>query len=172
MTSYVEKTAKKRNLKTFGVEDFWDDGVESELKSTKRILACVPEESRCCRMYFSPMYFRLHHPLICLPVCRLQGVLQGACDVLQVGQHQSLKGFHDHGRQDDRPVVIESCDRGFLGDRDDCVMFEAGGTSHSSSDRLKICVKMLTGWSAQTFRQEGETPPGPGAFLTFCLWKS
>ncbi len=45
------------------------------------------------------------------------------------------------------------------------------GTSHSSRDLLKICVKMGASWSAQTFRQEGDTPSGPGAFLIFCLWK-
>ncbi len=40
------------------------------------------------------------------------------------------------------------------------------GTSHSSSDLLKICVKMGPSWSAQTFRQAGETPSGPEAFLS------
>ncbi len=29
------------------------------------------------------------------------------------------------------------------------------GTSHSSSDLLKICVKMVASWSAQVFRQAG-----------------
>ncbi len=29
------------------------------------------------------------------------------------------------------------------------------GTLHSSSDLLKICVKMGTSWSAQDFRQAG-----------------
>ncbi len=43
------------------------------------------------------------------------------------------------------------------------------GTSHSSSDLLKICVKMGTSWSAQNFRQIGVTPSGPGAFLLFSL---
>ncbi len=37
------------------------------------------------------------------------------------------------------------------------------GISHSSSDLLKICVKMGASWSAQTFRQAGETPSGPEA---------
>ncbi len=35
------------------------------------------------------------------------------------------------------------------------------GTSHSSRDLLKICVKMGASWSAQTFRQAGEIPSGP-----------
>ncbi len=39
------------------------------------------------------------------------------------------------------------------------------GTSHSSSDLLKICVKMGTSWSAHVLRQAGDTPSGPGAFL-------
>src|SRR4029434_55109 len=43
------------------------------------------------------------------------------------------------------------------------------GTSHSSRDLLKIRVKMGASWSAQTFRQEGNTPSGPGAFLIFCF---
>ncbi len=39
------------------------------------------------------------------------------------------------------------------------------GTSHSSSDLLKICVKMGASWSAQVLRQAGDTLLGPGAFL-------
>ncbi len=39
------------------------------------------------------------------------------------------------------------------------------GTSHSSSDLLKIFVKMGASWSALDFRQTGDTPSGPGAFL-------
>ncbi|XP_052403453.1 tripartite motif-containing protein 16-like [Carassius gibelio] len=35
------------------------------------------------------------------------------------------------------------------------------GTSHSSSDLLKICVKMGASWSAQDFRQAGVTQSGP-----------
>lgn len=38
------------------------------------------------------------------------------------------------------------------------------GTSHSSSDLLKICMNMGASWSAQTFRQEGDTATGPDAF--------
>ncbi len=37
--------------------------------------------------------------------------------------------------------------------------------SHSSSDLLKICVKMGASWSAQDFRQAGVTPSGPGNFF-------
>lgn len=36
------------------------------------------------------------------------------------------------------------------------------GTLHSSSDLLKICVKMGASWSAQDFRQ-------PGALFVFLL---
>ncbi len=46
------------------------------------------------------------------------------------------------------------------------------GTSHSSSDLLKICVKMGASWSAQDFRQTGVTPSGPGAFLLFFFLKT
>ncbi len=40
----------------------------------------------------------------------------------------------------------------------ECLKHE--GTSHSSSDLLKICVKMGASWSAQVFRQAGVTPTG------------
>ncbi len=43
------------------------------------------------------------------------------------------------------------------------------GTSHSSSDLLKICVKMGASWSAHDFRQAGVTPSGSGAFLILFL---
>ncbi len=46
------------------------------------------------------------------------------------------------------------------------------GTSHSSSDLLKICVKMGASWSAQDFRQTGVTPSGPGAFLLLFILKT
>ncbi len=46
------------------------------------------------------------------------------------------------------------------------------GTSHSSRDLLKICVKMGASWSAQTFRQAGEILSGPEAFLDFCFLKT
>ncbi len=39
------------------------------------------------------------------------------------------------------------------------------GTLHSSSNLLKICVRMGASWSAQDFRQAGVTPSGSGAFL-------
>ncbi len=42
-------------------------------------------------------------------------------------------------------------------------------TSHSSSDLLKIFVKMRASWSVQDFRQTGVTPSGPGAFSLFCF---
>ncbi len=44
------------------------------------------------------------------------------------------------------------------------------GTSHSSSDLLKICEKMGASWSAQDFRQTGVTQSGPDAFLPFLLF--
>ncbi len=46
------------------------------------------------------------------------------------------------------------------------------GTLHSSSDLLKICVKMGPSWSAQDFRQTGVTPSGPGAFLLLFFLKT
>ncbi len=46
------------------------------------------------------------------------------------------------------------------------------GTSHSSSDLLKICVMMGASWSAQVFRQAGDTPSGPGAFLLLFFLKT
>ncbi len=46
------------------------------------------------------------------------------------------------------------------------------GTSHSSSDLLKICMKMGGSWSAQDFRQTGVTPSGPGAFLLLFILKT
>ncbi len=39
------------------------------------------------------------------------------------------------------------------------------GTLHSSSDLLKIFVKMGVSWSAQDLRQAGDTLSGRGAFL-------
>lgn len=46
----------------------------------------------------------IHRPVF--PVGKLQGLQQEACDVLRAAQHQTLKGFHDHRCQGDRPVVI------------------------------------------------------------------
>ncbi len=52
------------------------------------------------------------------------------------------------------------------------------GISHSSSDLLKIFVKMGASWSAQVLRQAGDTLSGPGAFLplfslkTWCISSS
>ncbi len=46
------------------------------------------------------------------------------------------------------------------------------GTTHSSSDLLKICVKMGASWSAQDFRQTGVTLSGPGAFLLLFILKT
>ncbi len=49
--------------------------------------------------------------------------------------------------------------------------FKHEGTSHSSSDLLKIFVKMGAGWSAQVLRQAGDTSSGPGAFLLLFFLK-
>ncbi len=46
------------------------------------------------------------------------------------------------------------------------------GTSHSSSDLLKIFVKMGASWSAQDFRKAEVTPSGPSAFFLFCFRKT
>ncbi len=40
------------------------------------------------------------------------------------------------------------------------------GTSHSSSDLLKLFVTMGASWSAQDFRQTGVTQSGPGALFS------
>ncbi len=45
-------------------------------------------------------------------------------------------------------------------------------TLHSSSDLLKICVKIGASWSAQDFRQTGVKPSGPGAFLLLFFLKT
>ncbi len=44
----------------------------------------------------------------------------------------------------------------------ECLKHE--GTSHRSSDLLKIGVKMGASWSAQVFRQTGDTPSGDTVF--------
>ncbi len=50
----------------------------------------------------------------------------------------------------------------------ECLKHE--GNSHSSSDLLNICMKMGASWSAQVFREPGDTSSGPGAFrLLFFL---
>ncbi len=46
------------------------------------------------------------------------------------------------------------------------------GISHSSSDLLKIFVKMGVSWSAQVLRQAGDTLSGSGAFLIFFSLKT
>ncbi len=46
------------------------------------------------------------------------------------------------------------------------------GTSHSSRDLLKICVKMGASWSAQDFRQTGVKPSGPVAILLLFILKT
>ncbi len=46
------------------------------------------------------------------------------------------------------------------------------GTSHSSSDLLKIFVKTGASWSAQVLRQAGDTLSGPGVFLLLFYLKT
>ncbi len=50
---------------------------------------------------------------------------------------------------------------GFLGTGMMVERLKQEGTSHSSSDLLKINVKMDDSWTAQALRQAGETPSGP-----------
>ncbi len=64
------------------------------------------------------------------------------------------------------PVILGFCGTGMMVE---CLKHE--GTSHSSSDLLKICVKMGASRSAQVFRQAGDTPSGPGAFLRLFFWR-
>lgn len=56
----------------------------------------------------------IHRP-VC-PVGNLQGVQQRFRDVLQVIQHESIKGFYDYICQGDGLVVIQPCIGEFLGD--------------------------------------------------------
>ncbi len=46
------------------------------------------------------------------------------------------------------------------------------GPSHSSSDLLKICVKMGVSWSHKVFRRPVTTQSGPGAFLLLFFLKT
>lgn len=66
---------------------------------------------------------------------------RGTCDVLQVGQHQSLKGFYDYRREGHRPVVINPVIEGSLGTGITVDCLKQQGTSHSSRDLSKISVK-------------------------------
>ncbi len=52
------------------------------------------------------------------------------------------------------------------------MMVKHEGTSHRSSDLLKIFVKMGASWSVQDLIQTGVTPSGPGAFFLFCFRKT
>ncbi len=71
------------------------------------------------------------------------------------------------GLQSLRPGLL-----GFLGMGLMVECLKQQGTSHSSRDLLKICVKMEANWSAQTFRHAGEIPSGPEFFLDFCFLKT
>lgn len=58
-------------------------------------------------------------------VCTQLRVQQGTTDVFQAGQHQILKGLHDHRHHRNRSVVFQSCDLGILWDGDDSGGFKA-----------------------------------------------
>ncbi len=109
------------------------------------------------------------------PVCsvgKLKRIQQGSSDVLQVGQDQSLKWLHDHRRECDRSVVIKSSDFGLFGDGNDGGAFEAAGNFTQLQRSVEDLCKDGASWSAQTFRQAGEIPSGPEAFLDFCFLKT
>ena len=77
-----------------------------------------------------------------LPCKQTAGSPARACDVLLLGQHQSLKGCNEHRHQGLGLVVVLSSGGGFLGDCDDCEVFEAGGDfTQRQRDLLKVCVK-------------------------------
>ncbi len=65
------------------------------------------------------------------------------------------------------PVIV-----GFFGTRMMVESLKHEGTLHSSSDLLKICVKMVSSWSAQVLWQAGDTLSGPGAFLLLFFLKT
>lgn len=81
----------------FGVEDFWDDGVEHRAEVHKED-PYVPGWAGCCRIKVSPL-------LRCLPGMQTAGGLKGKG---RSGQSAlvALKGFHDNRRQGNRPVVL------------------------------------------------------------------
>ncbi len=92
-------------LGEFGEEDVWDDDVECQADDHKQDPRICPWRVKVLQdVVQSHVDYIIHWP-VC-PVGELQGVQWGACDVLQVGQHQSLEGFHDHRCQGDGPVVI------------------------------------------------------------------
>ncbi len=68
-------------------------------------------------------------------------------------------------------MVIKSSNFGFLWAGMMVEHLKHEGISHSSGDLLKICVKMGDSCSAQVFRQAGNTPSGPDAFLLLFLLK-
>ncbi len=65
------------------------------------------------------------------------------------------------------PIILDFFRIGMMMER-----LKHEGTSHSSSDLLKIFVKTGASWSAQYFRQTGITQSGRGAFLLFCFRKT
>ncbi len=109
------------------------------------------------------------------PVCSVgivKRIQQRSRDVLQVGQDQSLKWLHDHRRENDRSVVVKASDLGISGDRNDGGAFEAAGNFAQLQRSVEDLCKYGGSWSAQTFRQAGEIPSGPEAFLAFCFLKT
>ncbi len=94
----------------------------------------------------------LHHPQTCLLCRKTAGVQQDSSNVLQVGEHKPLKYLHHHRRWSNRSVVIKSCDFWFLGTGMMMECLKQEGTSHYSSDLLKINVKINDSWTAQALR--------------------
>ncbi len=62
------------------------------------------------------------------------------------------------------PVILGSFGTGMMVEH-----LKHGGTSHSSSDLLKICVKMGASWSAQVLSQAGDTLSRSWCFPSFVL---
>lgn len=61
-------------------------------------------ESRCWRMCSSPM-LTASSTDVCT-IGKQEVVQQWSCDVLQLRQHQPLRGFYDHRRHGNRPLVV------------------------------------------------------------------
>lgn len=83
-----------------------------------------------------------------------------SCDVLEARKHQSFKGPRDQRHQSVRPVVIQSCEGGFLGDWDD------GGALEVRGDFIQLQGSgedLCEDWSqldSTGLRYEGVTPSG------------
>ena len=87
------------------IKDFRDNGVERRAEVHKQDPGIRPWVVEVVQYVLQSHVDSIIRRPVC-PVGKLQGVQQGSYNVLQVAQHQSLKGLHDHRRQGDRPVVI------------------------------------------------------------------